>query len=253
MRADQIGIQLYTLRERTRTDMIGTLLRVADLGYSAVEFAGFGNATPAEIRATLSQTGIIPLAAHVALERICKEPDEVLDELDSIACHRPVVPWIPPELRPTGSGDLEAVLSCIGKFAALASERGQRVAYHNHSFEFEPLDGSTLWDTLLHRLPTLELEIDVYWVAVAARSPAKLIRDCGERVRLLHMKDRSAGVNAGMATPGEGDLPWPDIIAAGRQAGVEWYVFEQDDAADPITAAGRALQYLRSMSAAAIR
>ena len=47
------------------------------------------------------------------------------------------------------------------------AERGIRLGYHNHAFEFAPLDGTTVWDVLLAELPPeVELELDVYWAAV---------------------------------------------------------------------------------------
>ena len=49
MRRDQISLHLYTVREHTARDMPGTLRRLADIGYTAVETAGFGGLTPQDL------------------------------------------------------------------------------------------------------------------------------------------------------------------------------------------------------------
>ncbi|MDQ3184654.1 MAG: sugar phosphate isomerase/epimerase, partial [Actinomycetota bacterium] len=46
MRQDQISLQLYTVREETARDMPGTLRRISEIGYPAVEFAGYGDLSP---------------------------------------------------------------------------------------------------------------------------------------------------------------------------------------------------------------
>ena len=44
-----IGLQLYTVRDQAEKDFTGTIRRVAELGYTGVEFAGYGNLTSQEM------------------------------------------------------------------------------------------------------------------------------------------------------------------------------------------------------------
>ena len=95
----------------------------------------------------------------------------------------------------------------------------------------------------------MDLEIDVYWAAGGGRDPAELIRSVGDRVKTLHMKDRGPGPAFADAPAGQGTLDFPAIVAAGRAAGVEWYIAEQDDAIDPLVDIVTARRYLTSLSA----
>ena len=70
-----------------------------------------------------------------------------------------------------------------------------------------------------------------------------------DRVRLLHMKDRAAGPEPRDAPAGEGTLPFDAIVEAGRAAGVEWYVVEQDVPRDPLVDIASAYRFLRSLAA----
>ena len=124
-----------------------------------------------------------------------------------------------------------------------------RLGYHNHAFEFEPLDGTTVWDALMAELtPEVELELDVYWAAVAGRDPVAEIQANPDRVRLLHMKDMAPGAEPHDAPAGQGVLPFPAIIEAARSAGVDWFVVEQDEPEDALEDVARALQYLGGLA-----
>jgi len=127
--------------------------------------------------------------------------------------------------------------------------QGIRFGYHNQSFEFADRDGTTIWDILLGELSSdVDLEIDVYWAAGAGRDPAELIRASAGRVKTLHMKDLGPAPAFADAPAGQGTIDFPAIVAAGRAAGVEWYIAEQDDATSPLEDSDTAFRYLRSLA-----
>src|ERR1700682_17410 len=78
--AAHIALQLYTLRDLTSKDMLGTLREVAQQGYKAVEFAGYGNSTVEEVRAELDRLGVRGVAIHTNLNALHMESARVLDE-----------------------------------------------------------------------------------------------------------------------------------------------------------------------------
>jgi sugar phosphate isomerase/epimerase len=154
-----------------------------------------------------------------------------------------------PEGDRRSADDVRRFAAELGAFARTFVHRGIRLGYHNHEFEFAPLDGTTVWDVLLGELPPeVELELDVYWAAVGGRDPVAEIRATAERVRMLHMKDRASGPEPRDAPPGEGTLPFRAIVDAARTAGVEWYIVEQDEPADPLEDITDGLQYLESLA-----
>ncbi|MGN6812570.1 MAG: sugar phosphate isomerase/epimerase, partial [Thermomicrobiales bacterium] len=64
MKAEQIALQLYTVRAETARDFAGTLRALGAMGYRAVEFAGFGNLSAGELRAVLDEAGMRAMGAH---------------------------------------------------------------------------------------------------------------------------------------------------------------------------------------------
>jgi len=248
MRTDQIALQLYTVRTLMAADLPGTLRSVAAAGYRFVELAAVPETAPRELARLLGDAGLRAIASHEGIQRLRDDPGAVAERLEAIGCPRVIVPWMPEEDRRTVD-DVRRFASELGALGRSFADRGIRLGYHNHAFEFAPLDGTTIWDVLLAELPAdVEIELDVYWVSVGGRDPVTEIRATADRVRLLHMKDRAQGHETKDAPAGEGILDFAAIVEAGRAAGVVWYVAEQDDAQDPLADIALARRYLRSLA-----
>jgi sugar phosphate isomerase/epimerase len=227
MNTDQISLQLYTLRERTARDMLGTLRAVAEMGYRAVELAGYGGVPVADVRPALDEYGLRAVSSHVPLRDWDSGAQQVFSDLHALGCAHAVVPIAPDGYRE----DEEAVARLAQRLNRLGEScrsEGLRFSYHNHDFEFARVGSATLLDVLVRETdPRLVgLELDVYWARYAGVDPAALIRNLANRISLLHLKDMTP--ERSDAPVGEGTLPWPDLLQAGDDAGVEYYIVEQD-------------------------
>jgi sugar phosphate isomerase/epimerase len=248
VRSDQIALQLYTVRELLADDLAGTLREVSAAGYRAVELAGLPPIEAAKLAALLEEHRLEPVASHESLERLRSDPDGVARRLTALGCPRAIVPSLPAADHASPAA-VATVAAELGRIAGRLADAGIRLGYHNHAFEFETLDGTTTWDILREALPAaVELEIDVYWASVGGMDPAEVIAAAGGRVRLLHMKDRVDEPEPRDAPPGSGTLAWPAIVRAGREAGVDWYVVEQDEPRDPIRDVTTGGAFLRAMA-----
>ncbi len=248
MRHDQIALQLYTVRRLAAVDLPGTLRAVAAAGYRAVEIAGLPPTDAGDLARLLQEAGLRAVAAHEGIDALRRSVGAIIDRLGELPCPRLIVPGIPEADRRTAD-DVRRFATELGGYGRRLAEQGIRLGYHNHAFEFEPLDGTTVWDVLLAELPAeVEIELDVYWAAVGGRDPAAEIRATARRVRLLHMKDRAPGPEPHDAPAGEGTLPFPEIVEAARAAGVEWYIVEQDEPHDALEDSAMALRNLESLA-----
>ncbi len=54
----KIGLQLYSLKELAQKDFLGTVEKVAKIGYDGIEFAGFFDVSSKELKKVLDDNGI---------------------------------------------------------------------------------------------------------------------------------------------------------------------------------------------------
>src|SRR2546427_8940976 len=83
---DRIGVQLYTVRDAMKTDFEGTIAKVAATGYKEVEFAGYFDHSPKDVRALLDKNGLASPSCHVGYDVLDKKWPETLDAA-KIVCH----------------------------------------------------------------------------------------------------------------------------------------------------------------------
>jgi sugar phosphate isomerase/epimerase len=242
---DRIALQLYTVREHTSRDMLGTLARIADQGYRAVEFAGFGGVPVPDLRAALDDLNIRAVAAHIGVDDLQAQVGRVVGDLQALGCDYAVVPWLAEERR-QNAGQIHELAAVLNRTGKLCREAGLGLAYHNHAFEFAPLDGTTIFDILLEETDPefVAFELDVYWVRYAGVDPIAMLRRLSGRAPLVHIKDMAAGERREPAPVGEGIFEWREVLEACRAAGAEWYIVEQDNPIDPLAEVERSLHNL---------
>ncbi len=246
MAAIPVALELYTVRDETARDFAGTLRRVAEIGYGAVEFAGYGGLSAAQMSALLGETGLRAAATHVGLAALEANIEAEIEYCLAIDCRYLVLPWLPPEQRTPAH--FTALAPRLNEFGRRCQERGLTFGYHNHDFEFETADGAYLLDHLLDATdPQLvNLELDVYCAAFAGVDPAAYISNRSGRVPLVHLKDMDA--ERRFTEVGDGTLDLQAIFSAAEQNGSAWYIVENDAPRMPsLESARRSLENLRAL------
>ena len=241
-----IALQLYTVRDETARDFAGTLHRVAELGYRAVEFAGYGGLSSSQMAGLLADTGLRPASTHVGLAALEGDLDRELDYCQTIGCAALVLPWLPQDYRSADA--LRGLLPRLNEIGRRCHERGIAFGYHNHDFEFAQVDGKLLLDMLLGETDPLvvALEFDAYWAAYAGIDPVAYIRKQAGRVLLLHCKDMAA--DRSFAEVGDGTLDMAGICRAAYEQNARWYIVENDQPRIPsLDSAKRSLENLRGI------
>lgn len=232
--ADKIALQLYTVRSLTAEDMPGTLRKVAELGYRAVELAGFGNSNPEEVRRSLDDLGMRAIGIHLGLS-LWQDPRAALEIARTLGCGDAVLPGVPTEYRQSAKRVRELAQS-LNDWGAASRDAGIRFSYHNHDWEFAALGDGSAWDMLTSGTdPKLvNLELDAYWAQFAGKDPVELIGQLAGRLPLLHVKDMANEPSRRDAPVGAGVINWGAILNAAARAGTEWYIVEQDHPQDAL-------------------
>lgn len=218
-----VGLQLYSLRKDFAADQIGTLERIKQIGYDAVEFAAPLETDFVPLAARMQEIALDCPSMHAGLADLNGRPDRVLEVAKTLGCRFIVLPFVDPN-----DADWKAVVTQAQTFAKRAKDEGFRFAYHHHHFEFDNARGFRPFDILVGESDPdlLFFELDVYWLKTGGEDPLAMIETMAGRVKLLHLKDMTP--DGKMADVGSGTLDFPAMIAAGKAAGVEHMFVEHD-------------------------
>lgn len=249
----KIGAQLYTVSSHCQTleGFADALARVADMGYKTVQVSGVCQYEPEWLREQLKQNGLTCPLTHPSMEEIA-DPDRLVADHNVYGCKHIGVSWMPPEYRKS----LEKVSEFCDKFDASAwrvKELGSQMMYHNHAFEYDPLEGTTIMDYICERFPAdiLGLILDTYWVEYAGVDVIAEIRRHSKRLHRIHLKDMEILSNGERryAPVGYGVMDFEGICAAAAETGCEYAFVEQDECfeRDPFDCLKMSLDYLKSI------
>jgi len=239
-----IALQLYTVRQALAQDAENTLRQVCDAGYRTVETAPLPpGLAPREFGAMLRDNGLTVTAMHDELPLgDCQA--RVLDAAAALGTRRIIWHGWP---RDPKCGSLEGYRRLADRYAEAAraaQANGLQLGLHTHWWECEPI-GEVYPFQWLHQILPSEIffEPDVYWARTAGLDPARVLRDLGGRVTMLHLKDGPAVHGQPMTALGEGVVDIPSVLRA-APGGAELVVELDECATAPLEAARRSLQFL---------
>ena len=262
---DKVGVQLYTVRSTMKTDFEGTIAKVAAIGYKEVEFAGYFDHSPKDIRAILDKTGLTAPSCHVAYAVVENHLPEQIEAAQVIGHKFIVCPWID-EANRTVDGYKRAT-ELFNKAGETTKKAGIQFAYHNHFWEFEPeasLGGKFPLDYMLENSDpqNLKFELDLCWISVADQDPVVYFNKYPGRFPLVHVKDikklphvapdqlktlKLEEFTPHMTSVGSGTIDWKRIFSHSEKAGIEHYFVEQDVSQDPIASLTASYEYLSKL------
>ncbi len=228
-------------------DFVGTVTRVAEIGYAGVETAGFPGTTPQEARRLFDDLGLTVVAAHTPLP-VGEQQNQALDVAAQLGCDRIVCAALRPDPYYASPDQIRKTCDLVNEAAEIASANGLKLGMHNHWWEFEPVDGVYPYRAWLEYLnPAVFFEIDTYWARVAGHDPVQVLQEFGARAPLLHLKDGPGVQGEPNVALGEGVMDIPAIVQA--SAGVaEWLIVEFDHCAtDVLEAVARSFEYLSTL------
>lgn len=232
-RVQPIGVQLYTVRDLLSADAPGTLEAIAAIGYGEVETAGYAGLTPAQFAATLNDAGLNAPSAHVPLPAVQTEPESLIEAAMTVGHSYLVVPWLSEEQRHS-LDKYRQLADVLNEFGETCATAGLQLAYHNHDFEFMPMDGTVPYDLLLDRcdVDRVKFELDLFWATQAGVDPAAYFKAWPGRFPLCHVKDMNS--EGEMVAVGEGKIDFTALFQAGETGGLKHYFVEHDNPADAL-------------------
>ncbi|MCJ7839837.1 sugar phosphate isomerase/epimerase [Lederbergia sp. NSJ-179] len=247
MKKIPVALQMFTLREESAQDFAGALKKVASLGYDGVEFAGYGGLPVQEVRKLLDELGLKAASSHVPLADLQNDLAKVIEEQKVLGSSYIVCPFLMPDER--NEETYQSLLTFFNEAGETCRKEGLTLCYHNHDFELEKLsDGRTALETIFDDVQpeNLHTELDIYWLTRAGEKPVDWIKRYKGRTPLVHLKDMTVDEEQFFAELGTGGVDLDAVLALGEEAGVEWWVVEQDQSRKtPYESIEISIQYLK--------
>src|SRR6266478_5912784 len=213
-----IGLELYSVREELRKDLMGTVRGVAKMGYEDVEFyAPYFEWTPAyakDVRKLLDDLGIRCLSTHNSSTYFTTENLPHAIELNQILGSKYIV--MASSGRVDNLDGWKAVADVLNRAAEKLKPAGLRTGFHNHLTEFIPIGGKRPMEVLAANTgKDVMLQLDVGPCVEAGSDPVAWINANPGRIRSMHCKDWSPNPGNGYKVLfGEGAVPWKKVFQA---------------------------------------
>ena len=227
---NDVGLQLYTVRNEMLEDNVGTLKKIASIGYKEIESAGSQKGSyygfkPSEMKKVCSDLGMTLRSGHVHYD---KNWQQTVDDAAESGQEYLIVSVMPTSGQTVDN--YKSVAEVFNKAAEVAKKSNITFGYHNHDSEFDKNNGKVLYDVLLDNTdPALvKMEMDIGWVIVTGNDPLAYFAKYPGRFPLWHLKDMDLKEKHSVEF-GKGGLDVRKMFENKKKAGMKYFFVEQEE------------------------
>jgi sugar phosphate isomerase/epimerase len=257
VKAQTIGLQLYSLRNQFPKDVPGTLALIKSWGISELEGGGTYGLSVEEFKQLCKKNGLKVVSVGADFNDLEKDVDKVIKNAKAFGARFVMCAWIPHEGDNFTFVDAERAVKIFNAAGEKLAKEGLSFCYHAHGYEFRPYENGLLFDYMMEKTNPkfVNFEMDVYWIKQAGQSPLAWLNKHPKRFLMMHLKDRAPGThdsNDGKADVetnvvlGKGDVGIADLMKAARVAGVKHY-FIEDESSRVVEQVPQSLAFLKSI------
>ena len=230
-----LGAQLYTVRHEAERDLPAVLEAVRKIGYTEVEtYWDIYGHPAAELRRMINDHGLKVPSGHFNYDGL----EAKFDYAKALGVEYVICPMLPESMWFTLDGYKRAA-DQFNIWGEKIHQAGMQFGFHNHNYEFRRFGDSTGFETMMNRCdPKLVcIEMDCYWITQAGGDPVQMFQQYGNRIKLLHLKDRKPGFPTSQVKDaaaehftevGAGTIHWREILAPAEKNGVKYLFVERD-------------------------
>lgn len=243
-----LGVQLYSIRDDMKSDPLGSLKKVAAMGYKHVEHANYVNRkfygySAVEFKKILDDLGLKMPSGHTVMGKQHWDAAKndftdawkmTVEDAATLGQQIVISPWLDESLRKTYD-DMKRYMDVFNKSGELCKKSGMKFGYHNHDFEFsQKLNGITVFDIVLQNTdPSLVVQqLDIGNMYNAGAKALDIMKKYPGRFESMHVKDeiKSTGGHDPYESTilGKGVIPVKEIIDLGRKSGTKHFIIEQE-------------------------
>jgi sugar phosphate isomerase/epimerase len=255
--SQEIGLQLYSLRNQFAKDVPGTMAKIKSYGIKEIEIGDtYGLSFPEFIK-LIAQNQLQVVSYGTDFERLMNFPQSVADDARAYGAKFVVCYWIPHKGDTLTLEDINRAAAVFNKAGKVLAQNGLLLCYHPHGYEFQPHEKGTLFDYMVDTFDAryVYLQMDVFWIKQAGQDPVALLKRYANRWIMLHLKDRKPGTPDSKngrvdvesnVTLGKGDVGIDAIMKEAKAIGIKHY-FIEDESSRAEEQIPQSLSYLKSL------
>lgn len=254
--AQEIGIQLYSLRNQFKADVDGSLKTISDWGLTNLEGGGTYGLSFEEFDGMLDKYGLDVVSVGASYDDLKDNPEKVLANAKQFGAKYVMCAWISHDGNNFDISKTKEAVDVFNKAGKLLKDAGITLAYHAHGYEFRPYEDGTLFDYMAQNAENFAFEMDVYWVQHGGEDPLALMNRYPDKFVLLHLKDMAKGTpkdNTGHADVetnvvlGMGEVDIAGVVNRAKELGVVEYMFIEDECSRVVEQVPQSLKFLEGL------
>ena len=255
--SQEIGLQLYSLRDQFEKDVPGTLKLISDWGITKIEGGGTYGLTMKDYESLLKKNNLEMVSVGADFKDLENDPQKIIANAKSFGATYVMCAWVPHEDNKWGLEETQHATEVFNKAGKLLKENGLTLAYHAHGYEFRPYKEDTFFDYMAQNATDFTFELDVFWAQHGGADPLALMKKYPNKFSLMHLKDMEKDVegnNTGHEDVetnvilGTGQIDIAGTVSEAKELGIE-YLFIEDESSRVVEQVPQSLAYLNSLQA----
>jgi len=261
MNAQEIGIQMGSMRQLYAEGMPAVIAKLKELGITELEGGGGRSMDRAAFRKLAEENGLKVVATGTGFENLQNKDSlqKVITNAKALGAQYVVCYWIPHDGDNFTFADMKKAVEVFNAAGKTLKENGLTYSYHVHGYEFReyPEGKGTMFEYMMDNTNPeyVTYQMDVFWIKNPGQDPVALLKKYPKRWKSLHLKDRKIGTPNNLngrqdkesnVVLGTGDVGIAEIMKTAKKLGIKHY-FIEDESSRALEQVPASVAYLKSL------
>lgn len=253
--AQDVGIQLYSLRHQFENDVPGTLQLIKSWGIQKIEGGENTYGLSEQEFIGLMEAGFDVVSVGASYDELKDNPQTAVTRAKAFGADYVMCAWISHDFGNFTFDNISEATDVFNRAGKVLKASGLQLVYHAHGYEFKPYEDGTLFDYMAKNAENFDFEMDTYWVVHGGEDPVELMRKYPGKFKLMHLKDMAKGTeNDGSGhgdvetnvVLGTGEIDIKAVVAEAKKQGVK-YMFIEDESSQVVEQVPKSLEFLKTL------
>lgn len=251
--AQEIALQLYSLRNEMKEDPVKYHKLIGEWGISALEGGGGYGMSDAEYQKLLADNKLKIVGVGADYNRLKTDPAGIIADAKKYGAKYATCYWIPHAEGPISLEEIKAATELFNSAGEMLAKEGITLTYHPHGYEFQNSGSGTPMDYMLANAKNFKFNMDVFWVKMGGGDPLAIMKAHPGKFPQLHLKDRKIGTPGSPDGRGDvetnvvlgtGDIDIAGLIQEAKKQGTKYLVIE-DESSRSVTQIPQSVAFIK--------